>query len=489
MIDTHAHIDSDDFDTDRDKVIGSSFAEGIEAIIVPAIEPAKFESTYKLTTEYEKIFAAIGIHPHSANAGNEESYQKIIDYTKKDKVIAIGEIGLDYYYDFSPKDVQKKVFRRQLQIAKDSKLPVIIHNRDSEDDLLQILNEEQDGSLRGVMHCFYGSTDYLQRVLDLGMHVSFTGNITFKKFENQEIIKLVPTDRFMIETDSPYMTPVPFRGKRNEPKYVKYIAEKIAELKSINIEEVIHMTSINAKKLFNLTLVVLFFIAAGMNASYAQEIQDTLDIDGEISQEYGRHTKPYNHFKKTLGIGFVLGTNTIVESYKPDPQDLSYEGLVALGGTIQGSPFDFLVISASYVYSKNEKLLEKFPFLKPNKHQQIELTAHFLVNPRNKINFYAMGGPSMLLNEYGLDNGLVDNQSRWGVNAGLGFFINLPVEGAGMFAIQAEWKLNFMIGKTDRDFDPRYNREDPTGKFYRDTEVETFFSIPRLNLMWYPDLF
>lgn len=483
MIDTHAHIDSEEFDSDRNEVIDRTFAAGVEAVIVPAIEPDKFESTYGIAASYKNIFAGIGIHPHSSLSTNDDSYAKIYHYAQMEKTVAIGEIGLDYFYDFSPKDVQKDVFRKQLKIAKELNLPVIIHNRDSEDDLLQILTEEQDGNLRGVLHCFYGSLDYFQKIMDLGMHISFTGNITFKKFADQEIIRLVPEDRFMIETDSPYMSPVPFRGKRNEPLFVKYVAEKIAELKSIKIEKVIEMTTINAKNLFKLTLISLLFVLTGLKSSQAQEYEE------DYPEETPRYTKPYNHFKKTLGIGFVLGTNTIVESYNPDPQDLSYEGLVSYGGTIHASPFDFLVLSGSYLYAKNEKLLVKFPFLKPNVHQQIQFTAHFLLNPRNKINFYGMAGPSILLNEYGLDNGEVDNQTRMGINAGLGFFINIPVSGAGLFAIQAEWKLDFMLGKTTRNFDPRYERNDPNGKFFRETEVSTFFSIPRLNLMWYPDLF
>lgn len=485
MIDTHAHIDAEEFDADRIEVIERSFREGVRAIVIPAIEPGRFDSTLSATRLHENIYAAIGIHPHSSASVTEQDFNKIYEYAGKDKVVAIGEIGLDYYYDFSPVDAQTKVFRRQLQIAKELDMPVIIHNRDSDDDLLRIYEDEQDGTLRGVLHCFYGTKDYLSHALDLGLNVSFTGNVTFKKFDSHEALLNVPNDRFMIETDSPYMTPVPYRGKRNEPKYVKYVAEKIAELKSLTIHEVIDMTTKNAKKFFNLLLIVLILIATNLTQSFAQNF----NVEDE-EQDTPRPTykeKPYNHFKKTLGIGFTLGTNTIVESYTPDPQDVSYEGLVSIGGTFHVSPFDFLVLSASYLYAKNDKLIDKFPGIKENIHQQIEFTAHFLINPRNKINFYGMAGPSILLNQYGLQTGDVDNSSRMGINAGLGFFFNLPVEGAGLFAIQAEWKLDFMLGKTARDFDPRYQQTQPN--FDRATETKTFFSIPRLNIIWYPPLF
>ncbi len=485
MIDTHAHIDAEEFDADRTEVIYRSFDEGIEAMIIPAVEPGRFDSTLSATRIYDNIYAAIGIHPHNSANVSEQDFKKIYEYSNKEKVVAIGEIGLDYYYDFSPIDAQTKVFRRQLQIAKELNLPVIIHNRSSENDLLRIYEDEQDGTLRGVLHCFYGNKEYLAHALNLGLYVSFTGNVTFKKFDSHEALLNVPNDRFMLETDSPYMTPVPYRGKRNEPKFVKYVAEKVAELKSLTIHEVIDMTTKNAKKFFNLSLIVIILISTSMALSFAQNLDH--DENDEDAPRHAYREKPYNHFKKTLGIGFTLGTNTIVESYKPDPQDVSYEGLIAIGGTIQASPFDFLVLSATYLYAKNDKLVEKFPDIKENIHQQIEFTAHFLINPRNKINFYGMVGPSILLNQYGLSGGEVDNSNKIGINAGLGFFINLPVGGAGLFAIQAEWKLDFMLGKTDRNFDPRFNQGHPN--FDRDTETKTFFSIPRLNIMWYPPFF
>jgi len=179
MIDTHAHIDAEEFDEDRNEVIERSFAEGLEAIIIPAIEPKRFDSTIAVAQMHEKIYVAMGIHPHNSSIVSEHDYKKIYDFSNREKVVAIGEIGLDYYYDFSPVYSQKKVFRRQLQMAKELDLPVIIHNRDSEDDLLQIFEDEQDGTLRGVLHCFYGSRDYLEKALDLGLYVSFTGNVTF----------------------------------------------------------------------------------------------------------------------------------------------------------------------------------------------------------------------------------------------------------------------------------------------------------------------
>ncbi len=478
MIDTHAHIDSVDFDNDRLEVLDRAFNGGVESIIIPAIEPRRFDSLFDVCRLSDKIYCGLGIHPHNAKEIDSSILNEIYDLAKNDKkVVAIGEIGLDYYYDFAPVDVQKKGFRDQLEIAKDLGLPVIVHNRDSDEDLLEIVSNAQDGNLRGVFHCFYGNEDMLAKVLDLNFNVSFTGNVTFKKFDALEAVNNVPMDRFMIETDSPYMTPVPYRGKRNEPSYVKYVAGKIAEIKNIEIDEVIKMTTQNAKKFFGILSFLLMFVFSSLS-SYTQ--------DGEIDDQYYDEEEPLQAtYNKTFGIGPVFGSNTIVESFTPRPNNISYEGLFAFGGIVHYSLTDYLILSGSYVYSKNTKLQEEFDNLEPNTHRQIELSANFLVNPHGKINLYGFVGPSYLLNSYGNPSGGVEERNSLGINTGLGFFFNIPIQGAGLITISAEWKLDFMLSKQKFDYDSRL----PKGKQENNpVEVSTFFSIPRVNLIFYPDI-
>ena len=260
MIDTHAHIDADVFDEDRDQMIAQAFANGVKAIIIPAIEPDRYDGVLSICNQYENIYCGMGVHPHNANDYSAPVEDRIIALLENPKVRAVGEIGLDYYYDFAPKDVQQEVFRRQLNIAKSYDMPVIIHNRESDDDMIEILQEEQNGELKGVLHCFSSDLTMLHKALDLGFHVSFTGNITYKKSILDEIVRATPLDKIMIETDSPYMTPVPHRGKRNEPQFVRFIAQKIAEIHALNLEEIITMTSNNAKSLFRLPLFLIVFL-------------------------------------------------------------------------------------------------------------------------------------------------------------------------------------------------------------------------------------
>ncbi len=480
MIDTHAHIDADEFIDDLQDVIERAFNSGLEAVIVPAIRPERFDNLFKTLEMDSRLYGGIGVHPHNAGEVDDKILQMIYNTAAKhQQVKAIGEIGLDYYYDYAPKEVQSKVFREQLEIAKDLQIPVIVHNRDSDEDLFKILNEAQNGKLKGVLHCFSGDEDLLKRTIDLNFNVSFTGNITFKKFDAIQTVKNVPDDRYMIETDSPYMTPVPFRGKRNEPSYVSYIANKIAEIKNIEIDEVIKMTTNNAKKFFGLMTLIMFTLIMVNNNSFAQNNEDE-----EYYEDYEEHPG-YNKF---IGFGPVIGTNTIVESYNPRPNNVSYEGLLSLGGIIHYSLSEYIILSGSYVYSKNEKLKEIYKDLEPNIHQQIEITANFIVNPHSRINLYGFVGPSYLFNDYGIPSthgGGIESKNSLGVNTGLGFFFNIPINGAGLITFSAEWKLNFMLSKNIFEYD---SRELP-GSPYRNqpVEVSTFFSIPRMNIIYYPE--
>lgn len=474
MIDTHAHIDSDDFNDDRIDVINRAFSQGLEAIIIPAIEPTRFDNLIKTTELNKNIYFGIGVHPHNANDVDSIVLNEIYDIAKAEKkAIAIGEIGLDYYYDFSPKDVQKKVFREQLEIAKELDKPVIVHNRDSDEDILKIIGEAQDGKLKGVLHCFSGNLDFLRKAMNVNFLVSFTGNITFKKFNLIDTIKNVENDKFMFETDSPYMTPVPYRGKRNEPSYINLIAKKIAEIKNIELNEVIKMTNNNAKKLFGILNMILI-IALFPILAFSQNEEQYYNEDA--------YQDTYNKF---LGFGPVIGTNTIVESFIPNPNTVSYEGLLAIGGTVHYGPMDYLIISASYVYSQNRKKQEKFPDLQPDTYRHIELTANFIANPHGKINVYGFVGPSILLNTYGVPGGGLEERNSLGINTGLGFYFNLPISNAGLIVLSAEWKLDFMLGSQHYDYDFRINN--PLEQQGKPVDVATFFSIPRINLLFYPE--
>ncbi len=253
LIDSHAHIDGEAFDEDRDEVIRGFEAAGIEAVIVPA---ADWDSLYRVTDlakKYDNIYAAVGIHPHDVKELKEEDLETIRELAKDEKVVAIGEIGLDYYYDHSPRDVQKEYFRKQIQLAKELNLPIIVHDRDSAQDVYEIISSEYDENLKGVLHSFSGSIEMAKKYLDMGFYISFAGPVTFKNaVRPKEVSKEIPLDRLLVETDSPYMTPVPYRGKRNDPTYVRYIAEKIAELKEIEFDELAKATTENAKKLFGI---------------------------------------------------------------------------------------------------------------------------------------------------------------------------------------------------------------------------------------------
>ncbi len=253
LIDSHAHLDDRRFDRDRDRLIKSLKEFGVELVINPGADLSSSIKAVSLAEEYDNIYAAVGVHPHSAKEMDESTIGLLKSFTNREKVIAIGEIGLDYYYDNSPRDVQRKRFIEQLNLAKEVNLPVIIHSREANKDTFDILKEAQDGSLRGVMHCFSGSVEMAMEYIKLGFYISLAGPVTFKNARiPKEVAKAVPLDKLMIETDAPYLTPEPYRGKRNEPIYVRYVAGTIAELKGLTFEEVAKQTAENTKRLFNI---------------------------------------------------------------------------------------------------------------------------------------------------------------------------------------------------------------------------------------------
>lgn len=252
LIDTHAHLDFDRFDEDREEVIEAAYQEDIQRIINVGADMESSVNSVELAKEYDFIYAAVGVHPHEAKDFSSEDYLKLKELASSPKVLAIGEIGLDYYYDNSPRQKQQEVFKRQLDLAKELDLPVIIHSRDAKEDTLKILKEEAQG-LKGVLHCYAYDLTTAQEVINLGFYLAFGGVITFNNAKDlREVVKEVALERILIETDAPYLTPAPHRGKRNEPKYVQEVAKKVAEIKGVSLEEVAEITTKNAKELFNI---------------------------------------------------------------------------------------------------------------------------------------------------------------------------------------------------------------------------------------------
>lgn len=261
FIDSHSHLDVPNYDADRDEVIARARAAGVELMLEIAgsdVGKGSLEPGLRLTEQHDFIFAAVGLHPHEASLYNAELERTLLECSRHPKVIGWGEIGLDYYYDNSPRDVQQQVFRRQLELAIERRLPAIIHTRDAEADTISILREhwaQAGGSeIGGIIHCFTGTQTLADAVLDLGFHISFSGVVTFKTAEElRHVARSVPMDRLLIETDCPFLAPMPYRGKRNEPAFVVETAKKLAELKQISVEEIASVTSSNFKTLFGLT--------------------------------------------------------------------------------------------------------------------------------------------------------------------------------------------------------------------------------------------
>ncbi|WAT80869.1 TatD family hydrolase [Bacillus safensis] len=253
LFDTHAHLNAEQYNEDLEQVIERAKSEKVEKIVVVGFDRPTITRAMELIEEYDFIYAAIGWHPVDAIDMTDEDMAWIKDLSQHEKVVAIGEMGLDYYWDKSPKDVQKEVFRRQIALAKEVNLPIVIHNRDATEDVVTILKEEGAAEVGGIMHCFTGSLETAKACMEMNFYISFGGPVTFKNAKKpKEVVKEIPSDRLLIETDCPYLTPVPFRGKRNEPSYVKYIAEQIAELREISFEELAELTTKNAKKIFRI---------------------------------------------------------------------------------------------------------------------------------------------------------------------------------------------------------------------------------------------
>lgn len=251
LFDTHAHYDDERFLSDADELLSKMQENNVCNILNSCADMSDIPRIFELCRKYPFMYASVGIHPHSAENATEDDMSKLLEYSKEAFVVAVGEIGLDYYYDFSPRDVQKKWFSRQINLAKEAKLPVIIHDRDAHADCMDILRAERICDVGGVFHCYSGSVEMSKEILDWGMYIAFGGSLTFKKSVRPvEVARYVPLDRILIETDSPYLTPEPYRGKRNSSLYIHLVAEKLAEIKGMSVSEIEEITYNNAKKCF-----------------------------------------------------------------------------------------------------------------------------------------------------------------------------------------------------------------------------------------------
>jgi TatD DNase family protein len=262
FVDSHAHLEGERFDADREQVLARASAAGVETIVAigSGTGPGSLDCAVQLAETHAQLYATVGIHPHEAKLARESDFQELEQLVRRPKVIAVGEIGLDYYYDHSPRDTQREVFLKQMELAGAAKLPIVIHCRPSpgsedawEDCLGLIESDWAPGGLGGILHCFTGTLAHAGRALDLGFMISFAGNVTFPKAQAiRDAAREVPIDRMLIETDSPFLAPVPNRGKRNEPAFVKETARQIAELRGLSTEQIGAETTRNFHKFFSL---------------------------------------------------------------------------------------------------------------------------------------------------------------------------------------------------------------------------------------------
>lgn len=297
IVDTHCHLDFKDFDNDRDGVIDRAKEKGVVRIINVGSSVEGSRHAVELAKKYDIVHASIGIHPHEAESVTDKIIEELTNLAHQDKVVAIGEVGLDYYRNLSSKDSQQVVFKKFIYLAYRLKLPLIIHSRKADSDMLKILKDEKDKQLTGVVHCFSGSREFLKECLDIGFYISFTCNLTFKKAEAlREVAKAAPIERILLETDAPYLSPEGLRGKRNEPARLTYLVDEWVKLSGLSKEDIERITTHNANELFKLNL-------KEQNSKIAYEIRSSLylNITNECTNDC--------HFCVRAQTAFVKGHN------------------------------------------------------------------------------------------------------------------------------------------------------------------------------------
>jgi len=254
LIDTHAHLDFDRFDADRDDVIYRAKEANVAGIINIGIDLATTKKSIEIASSRTNVFSTGGIHPHDVAEATDDQVLELKELIKDEKIVAIGEVGLDFYRNISPADVQRRYFRMFLNWAEEFDLPLVIHTRDASEDIISIIQDRHKTGWKGVFHCFSGDERMADKILEMGFYISFTGNITYKNSQSADVMKYVPIQRLLLETDCPFLSPEPHRGKRNEPAYVRFVAQKIAEEKSLSFDQVATITTENACRLFNIEL-------------------------------------------------------------------------------------------------------------------------------------------------------------------------------------------------------------------------------------------
>lgn len=254
LFDSHAHLNDERFDEDREELINSLKAKGVDLVLNPGACIETSKSSVELANKYDFIYAAVGVHPHDVGEMTEDDIETLRKLSlENEKVKAIGEIGLDYYYDNSPREIQKKWFKRQIELANELKLPIIIHDRDAHGDTFEIIKNTKSPEIGCVLHCYSGNVELAKEYVKMGCYISIPGTVTFKNNKKtREVAKEIPLEYLLIETDSPYMAPEPHRGKRNDPSLVQFVADKIAQEKGISYEQVCEATKENAKRFFNI---------------------------------------------------------------------------------------------------------------------------------------------------------------------------------------------------------------------------------------------
>lgn len=272
FVDTHAHLFYPNFEGELDAIIQNAKDALVDYIIVPATNLETCRKVIELTRKYEMVYGAVGIHPHDTKNWDANLTKQIEEFAANDKVVAIGEIGLDYYYDFSPKEKQIDAFHSQIELALKLNLPIIVHNREANEDIVDIIKEYAATGLKAQFHCYNGTIEEARTLIQLHHFISFTGNITFTKADTlRDVVSKITPEHLLLETDSPFMTPIPHRGKRNEPAYVKLIAEKIAEIRHLTVQDIARVTSYNAFRIFG--------IGSKPNTSFTYQIGKNLYIN------------------------------------------------------------------------------------------------------------------------------------------------------------------------------------------------------------------